>query len=132
MAYCFLAQYIWKIIVPFKIKIFIWFLYKKVTLTKDNLAKRKWNGCKKCVFCDSEESIKHLFFTCPFARLIWIIIQFTFNIPPPANVTNIFGNWQNGVEKKSKVQIRTGLFGNIVMILFLTKVEMLIFYRFFE
>jgi hypothetical protein len=77
----FLRKYIWKIKVPPKIKIFMWFLYKKVILTKDNLAKRKWNGCKKCVFCDSAESINHLFFTCPFARLIWRIIQFTFNIP---------------------------------------------------
>jgi hypothetical protein len=24
--------------------------------TKDNLSKRKWNGCKKLVFCDLEES----------------------------------------------------------------------------
>jgi hypothetical protein len=96
----FLRKYIWKIKVPLKIKIFTWFLYKKVIVTKDNLTKRKWNGCKKCVFCDSEESINHLFFTCPFARLIWRIIQFTFNIPPPANVTNMFGNLLNGVEKK--------------------------------
>jgi hypothetical protein len=92
-----------------KIKIFMWFLYKKVILIKDNLAKRKLNDCKKCVFCDSEESINYLFFTCPFARLIWRTVQFTFNIPPPANVTNMFGNWLNGVEKKSKAQIRTGI-----------------------
>jgi hypothetical protein len=105
----FLHKYIWMIKVPLKIKIFMWFLYKKVILTKDNLAKQKWNGCKKCVFYDSEESINHLFFTCPFARLIWRIIQFTFNIPPPANVTHMFGNWLNGVEKKSKAQIRTGI-----------------------
>jgi hypothetical protein len=81
----------------------MWFLYKKVILTKDNLAKWKWNGC------NSEESINHLFFTCPFARLIWKTIQFTFDIPPPANVTNMFGNWLNGVEKKTKAQIRTNI-----------------------
>jgi hypothetical protein len=49
------------------------------------------------------------FFTCPFARLIWKTIQFTFNIPPPANVTNMLGNWLNGVERKTKAQIRTDI-----------------------
>jgi hypothetical protein len=33
----FLKKYIWKIKVPLKIRIFMWFLYKKVILTKDNL-----------------------------------------------------------------------------------------------
>jgi hypothetical protein len=27
---------------------FMWFLYRKVLLTKDNFAKIKWTGCKKC------------------------------------------------------------------------------------
>jgi hypothetical protein len=105
----FLRKYIWKIKVPLKIKIFMWFLYRKVILTKDNLAKCSWNGCKKCVFCDSDESINHLFFYCPFARLVWRVIQFTFNIPPPTNVTNMFGNWLNGVHKKDKSRIHLGI-----------------------
>jgi hypothetical protein len=105
----FLRKYIWKIKVPLKIKIFMWFLYRKVILTKDNLAKRNWNGCKKCAFCDSDESINHLFFYCPFARLVWRVIQFTFNIPPPTNVTNMFGNWLNGVHKKDKSRIHVGI-----------------------
>ena len=48
----------------------------------------------------------HLFFDCPFARLICRVVYFTFNIPPPANVTNMFGNWLNGVEKSSNANIR--------------------------
>jgi hypothetical protein len=36
--------------VPLKVKIFMWFLYHKVILTKDNLAKRNWNGCKNVRF----------------------------------------------------------------------------------
>jgi hypothetical protein len=77
----FLRKYIWKLEIPLKVHIFMWFLHKKVILTKDNLARRNWKGCKKCVFCDSLESINHLFFDCPFAKLIWRVIQFTFNIP---------------------------------------------------
>jgi hypothetical protein len=105
----FLRKYIWKLKVPLKVKIFMWFLFHKVILTKDNLAKRNWTGCKKCAFCDSKESINHLFFHCPFAKLIWRTIQFTFNIPPPANVTNMFGNWLNGVDKKNKNNVRIGI-----------------------
>lgn len=32
---------------PFKIKIFIWYLQREVMLTKDNLVKRNWKGNKK-------------------------------------------------------------------------------------
>jgi hypothetical protein len=105
----FLRKYIWKLKVPLEIKIFMWFLHRNVILTKDNLAKQNWNGWKKCAFCDSDESINHLFFYCPFAHLVWRVIQYTFNIPPPTNVTNMFGNWLNGVEKKDKARIRIGI-----------------------
>ena len=52
---------LWKIKIPLKIKIFLWFLRRCVLLTKDNLAKRQWTGCKKCVFCDMFEFVEHLF-----------------------------------------------------------------------
>jgi hypothetical protein len=102
-------NYLWKIKVPLKIKIFMWFLFKKVLVTKDNLAKRHWNGCIKYVFCDSQETVDHLFISCLFARLIWRVVHFTYNIPPPINVTNIFGNWLNGIVKKTKARIRVGV-----------------------
>ena len=79
----FLKKYIWKIKVPLKIKIFMWFLYSKVILTKDNLAKRNWNGDKCCSFCDSQETIQHLFFDCPFAKIVWHIVYMSYNITPP-------------------------------------------------
>jgi hypothetical protein len=87
----FLHKYIWKMKVPLKIKIFMWFLHQKVLLNKDNLAKRNWQGNKKCCFCDKEETIQHLFISCPFARIIWRIVHMTFNLPPPTNITNLFG-----------------------------------------
>jgi hypothetical protein len=58
----FLNKYIWKMKVPLKIKIFMWFLYRKVILTKGNLIKRNWVGNETCCFCDNKESIQHLFF----------------------------------------------------------------------
>jgi hypothetical protein len=57
----YLQKYLWKMKVPLKIRIFMWFLHKKVILTKDNLKKRSWTGCSKCGFCDGEETIEHLF-----------------------------------------------------------------------
>ena len=102
-------KYIWKMKVPLKIKIFMWFLYRKVILTKDNLAKRNWNGCKKYCFCDQDETIQHLFILCPLAKMVWRIIFMAFNIHPPNNIKNLFGNWLRGVEKKLKAQIRVGV-----------------------
>ena len=63
-------KYIWKLKVPLKIRIFMWFLQKKVILTKDNLIRRRWTGSKQCVFCHSNETVEHIFISCPFARNI--------------------------------------------------------------
>ena len=95
--------------VPLKIKIFMWFLHRKVILTKDNLAKRNWEGNQSCVFCDKNETIQHLFFDCPLARTIWRIVFMTFSISLPTNVINLFGNWLSGIAKKDLVQIRVGV-----------------------
>lgn len=56
-AHVFYHSILWKLKVPLKIKIFLWYLIKCVTLTKDNLAKRNWQGCKRCAFCSHDESI---------------------------------------------------------------------------
>ena len=87
----------------------MWFLSNRVLLTKDNLAKRNWNGCQKCCFCDANETVHHLFLACPFIKLVWRMIYFTFNIPPPTSITNMFGNWLNEVCKKDKARIRIGV-----------------------
>jgi hypothetical protein len=87
----------------------MWFLRGKVLLTKDNLIKRKWKGCNKCCFCDSSETVQHLFVSCPFVRIIWRMIYFTYNLPPPTNITNMFGNWLNGVPKDVKARIHIGI-----------------------
>jgi hypothetical protein len=52
---------VWKSKLPLEIKFFLWFLKRGVILTKDNLAKRNWNGSKQCAFCHENESIQHLF-----------------------------------------------------------------------
>ena len=85
--------------VPLKIKIFTWYLRRGVVLTKDNLAKHNWQGSTKCMFCHHNETIKHLFFECHFARSIWSAIQVASNLYPPRSVANIFGNWLHGIDR---------------------------------
>jgi hypothetical protein len=79
--------------VPLKVKIFSWYLRKGVVLTKDNLEKRNWYGSLQCVFCQHNETIKHLFFKYNFARFIWSVIQMASNLYPSSDVANMFGNW---------------------------------------
>ena len=102
----FLRKYLWKLRIPLKINFFLWFLNRRVLLTKDNLIKRRWTGCKKCVFCDTDESVEHLFISCFFVKNIWRLVHFTFNITPPTSVSNLFGTWLNGVDKEIKARIR--------------------------
>ena len=99
---------LWKMKIPLKTKVFGWYLRRGVILTKDNLAKRNWQGSKSCVFCHQNETIKHLFFQCRFARSIWSIIQVASNLYPPRSVTNIFGNWLHGIDHKYKILLRVG------------------------
>ena len=99
---------IWKMKIPLKTKVFAWYLRRGVILTKDNLAKRNWHRSRKCVFCSQDESIKHLFFQCEFARSIWSAIQIGSTLYPPHNVANIFDNWLNGIDPRFKLLIRVG------------------------
>jgi hypothetical protein len=105
----YLKKYIWKLKVPLKIKIFMWFLHIKVILTKDNFIKQNWQCETTCVFCEKEESIQHLFFECHMAKLIWRLIHLTFGLSPPMNVTNLFDNWLSNFDKKDVKQIRVGV-----------------------
>jgi hypothetical protein len=52
---------LWRVKVPLKIKIFMRYMRKEVVLTKDDLAKRNWDGSKQCSFCLHDETIQHFF-----------------------------------------------------------------------
>jgi len=99
---------IWKLKLPLKIKVFMWYLYKRVNLTKDNLARRQWQGDRRCCFYSSNESIQHLLFDCHYAKFMWRIVQVSFNLIPPTSVHNLFTGWLDGVNRKLKSQILVG------------------------
>jgi hypothetical protein len=77
--------------------------------TKDNIIKRKWAECKKCTFCDDDETVEHLFIRCKFAKLVWQVVHFTFSIPPPNIKNYLFANWLNGIDLKTKSGIQVGV-----------------------
>ncbi|WVZ75219.1 hypothetical protein U9M48_023298 [Paspalum notatum var. saurae] len=62
---------IWQTKLPLKIKIFLWYLKKGVSLTKDNLGRRNWHGDKSYCFCGTSETIQHLFLDCCYAKFLW-------------------------------------------------------------
>jgi hypothetical protein len=41
-----ITKQLWHVKIPLKIKIFMWYMKKKVILMKDNLAKQNWGGSK--------------------------------------------------------------------------------------
>ena len=87
----------------------MWFVHKQVILTKDNLIKRNWTGPTRCSFCDRDETIKHLFFDCLLAKVLWRTVHIAFNITPPTSVNALFGTWLNGVEPDLARHIRVGV-----------------------
>ena len=101
--------HIWKIKVPLRIKVFMWFVHKEVVLTKDNLAKRNWEDSQRCSFCNQDETIKHLFLDCPLAKLLWRSVHIAFNITPPNSSHTLFGTWLNEVETNIARHIRIGV-----------------------
>jgi hypothetical protein len=95
-------KFIWKLKIPLKIKIFLWYLQRGVILTKDNLTKRYWVGSQKCCFCDCNETIKHLFFNCQHAKDIWRVVQIATRLTPPRSVRHMLGNWLTSIANKIK------------------------------
>jgi hypothetical protein len=56
------SRTLWRLKIPLGIKIFMWYFNREVMLTKDNLARRNWNGNKLCSLCSQQETIHHLSF----------------------------------------------------------------------
>ena len=99
---------LWKLKIPLKIKIFLWYLKWGVILTEDNLARRNWQGSQQYCFCHEDETIQHLFFDCHFIRLVWTSVYTAWGLPNPSSVTNMFGNWLIGTLKDYKPLVLVG------------------------
>jgi hypothetical protein len=63
---------LWKTKIPLNIKVFMWLVQMNAILTKENLAKRNWQGDKRCSFCTENENMTHLFFECGFLDIFGV------------------------------------------------------------
>jgi hypothetical protein len=88
----------------------MWYLKRGVTLTKDNLAGRNWNGNKTCCFCSIPETIKHQFFKCTYASFIWRLIQISTGLRRPWDANDLFGVWARGLLVRSCLLLLTAAF----------------------
>jgi hypothetical protein len=102
-------KFIWKLKIPFKIKIFLWYLERGIILTKDNLGRKNWKGSQKCFFCNANETIKHLLFDCHHAKQIWRIVYLATGLSPPKTVSHMFGNWLHFLDYNMKKITMTGV-----------------------
>jgi hypothetical protein len=93
---------LWKLKTPLKIKIFMWYLWQGVILTKENLAKWNWQGRKQCCFCHKDETIKHRFFYCRFTRAVWSIIHAASGLSQSCSMSHMFGTRLRGFRKDLK------------------------------
>jgi hypothetical protein len=58
-----------------KVKNFLWLMYQNRIQTTDNLIKKQWKGSKFCKFCNSKETVDHLFFSISFIYLYLVCNQ---------------------------------------------------------
>jgi hypothetical protein len=77
-------------------------------LTKDNPAKRNWQGSKTYCFCHKEETIKHLFFDCRFACSIWSFIHVATGLLKPHDIGHMFNGWLRRVNKDVNLLLLLG------------------------
>jgi hypothetical protein len=84
-------------------------LVKGIILTKDNLIKRNWNENKKCGFCNTDESIQHLFIECHFARHMWRLFHFCFGMSALRSVRHIFSTWITAIDLRTNRLVITGV-----------------------
>ena len=78
-------------------------------MTKDNLAKKNWKGSKKCCGCNLDETNRHLFLECHYARMVWRIIHIATGLSPPRSISHMFGNWLSNQSKEIRNLIWVGV-----------------------
>ncbi|CAN6803503.1 unnamed protein product [Brassica oleracea] len=104
-----LRSKVWKVNTSPKIRIFLWKALSNALSVTDELIARGMkvdSRCQRCGF--SSESINHILFSCPFARLLWAQIGFPF---PPRGFENrsLLENFAYLLEIKSNKELPDAL-----------------------
>jgi hypothetical protein len=61
------------------------------------------------LFVDENETIHHLFFSCPMARLLWFAISITFGVSKPTSTAHLFGPWLRSFPPKQRNKVLVGV-----------------------
>lgn len=101
---------LWKFKIPAKVKVFLWLVVRNSVLTKDVLHQRGWTGDRMCQFCGANESITHLFSTCPPAWYIWNVAwcEFGFKYKTPSMQHLLGGGGFVAFTKKNDIWLQLG------------------------
>jgi hypothetical protein len=84
--------------------------FKNSILIKDNLVKRGWEGDETCRFCNSKETINHLFFECALARYIWGVVVCSFDLTDLPSYVESLCSWTMCFKnKRSKALVTIGV-----------------------
>jgi zinc-binding in reverse transcriptase len=62
---------LWELQLPLKVRCVLSLVVQNKVFTTDNLCQKGWVGPLSCVFCSVNESVNHLFLTCPFMFDFW-------------------------------------------------------------
>lgn len=95
-------QQVWKLQSSPKIKHFLWRCLNNALPVAANMVYRHIGKDKRCSRCDGEaESVNHLLFQCPYARLVWVVAQV--HIPPAGRWSeSLFANLYWVLNQKTK------------------------------
>jgi hypothetical protein len=66
-----------------------WYQRSKSNKLLQGENQRNLHGNIMCCFCDSFETIQHLFIDCVLAKFIWRVIQVTFGLSTPMNIKHV-------------------------------------------
>ena len=81
-----LANSLWKLKLPSKVKCCIWLGLLNKLNTRENHPIKIGANLEGCLFCDDlVESIKHMFTMCPFVATLWNAFCSSLSIPIPVH-----------------------------------------------
>ncbi|KAG2314763.1 hypothetical protein Bca52824_017885 [Brassica carinata] len=102
-----LYQQVWRLNTSPKIHYFLWRCLSNALPVAENMVHRHITKDKRCSRCDAaEESINHVLFQCPYARLVWAVAQV--HIPPSGLwADSFFSNLQWVLNQKKRVPKET-------------------------
>ena len=89
---------------PHRYLVFLWLAFHNRILTRDNLNKRREVENLKCLSCDEDETVHHLFFECVVAKQIWNDVSDSFGFSSPNDMNELSSFW-NLNNKESVVNI---------------------------